>query len=92
MDYRKQPTEPIFYDAYSIADAVVRQQDQQTRMNKVVTTDGLMSSKVVKLSDDIIRLEGLIQERITKWVADHGTAMVWSQYLDGHPHASKVVA
>ena len=92
MDYRKQPSEPIFYDAYSIADAVVRQQDQEKRMKKAIQHEGLMSAKASKLSQDILRLEGLIQERIAKWVANHGTAMVWSQYLDGHPHASKVVA
>jgi len=90
MDYRKQPTEPIFYDAYSIADAVVRQQDQQTRMDKAIATDGPISNKVGKLSNDIVRLQILIEQRIAKWVVDHGTVMVWSQYLDGHPHASKV--
>ena len=88
--YNQQPTEPIFRDAYSIADAVVRQRDQEKRMNKALEQQGVMGSTVYKLSADIARLQVLINDRVNAWVANYGTAMVWSQYLDGHAHADKV--
>lgn len=88
--YNQQPTDPIFRDAYSIADAVVRQHDQEKRMNKALEQQGAMGSTVHKLSADIVRLQNLINERVAVWVGNYGTAMVWSQYLDGHPHADKV--
>lgn len=92
MRYNQQPTEPIVRDAYAIADAIVFQQEQETRQAKAIARDGIMSDKVAKLSNDIVRLQVLITDRTKAFEAAYGTTTTWKQYLDGHRHAKKVGA
>jgi hypothetical protein len=84
------PQEPIFADAWNIAHAIVRQQDQETRMAKALEREGIMSNRVTALSNDIVRLEVLIQDRIKAWTANYGTDKSWKQYLDGCPQQSRI--
>jgi hypothetical protein len=96
MQYLKSPTEPIFYDAYAIADAIVYQQDQETRMELAIKRHGLMSDKVANLSNDIVRLSVLITQRIQAWEANYGstTDAKWHQHLPDYrfQHRIKVNA
>ena len=49
-----------------------------------------MSNQVAELSNDIVRLEVLIQDRIKVWTANYGTEKSWEQYLDGCPRQEKL--
>jgi hypothetical protein len=90
MRIRQTPTEPIFYDAWNIAHAIVRQHDQETRMAKAKERNGIMSNQVAELSNDIVRLDVLIQDRIKAWTNNYGTEKSWKQYLDGYPSYEKL--
>jgi hypothetical protein len=94
MQYLKSPTEPIFYDAYAIADAIVYQEDQETRMLLAIKREGLMSNKVAALSDDITRLSVLIQDRITAFENKYGdtSPYKWHQHLADHKRCDRVLA
>jgi hypothetical protein len=91
----KSPTDPIFYDAYLIADAIVYQQDQEARLQLAIKRDGIMSNKVARLSNDIVRLSALIQDRIAAWDSSYSsTGNRWHQYITDFPkqHRIKVQA
>jgi hypothetical protein len=92
MQYLKSPTEPIFYDAYAIADAIVYQQDQETRLNRLVDRKGIMANGVAKLSNDIVRLSVLIRTRIESWEAAYGstTDYKWHQHLPDYPRQHRL--
>lgn len=94
MRIKQQPTEAIFRDAYLIADAIIYQQDQQKRMEQAMKREGIMSNKVTRLSNDILRLEILIQERIKAWESNYGSATVytWKQHLADHPRQARIAA
>jgi hypothetical protein len=94
MQYVKSPTEPIFYDAYAIADAIVYQQDQETRMLLAIKRQGLMSSKVAGLSNDIVRLDVLIRDRITAFENKYSdiTPFKWHQHLADYKRQDRVLA
>lgn len=80
------PTEAKALDAYYIAQAVARKEDQAkflTRAN---------GSAAVRIQNDIARLDDLIETRVAEWVANHGTATVWTQHLDGTKYQGKVAA
>jgi hypothetical protein len=82
MRVAKSPTEPIFYDAYLIADAIVYQQDQEARLQLAIEREGIISNKVARLSNDIVRLSALIKDRIAAWESNHSsTGTSWDQYL-----------
>ena len=95
VQYIKRPTESITNDAYSIADAMIRRRDQDIRLTKALTKYGIMSAQVTQLSNDIIRLDKLIQDRTNKWIENYGSTtqswcMNWWQHLDGYPRANAI--
>ncbi|CAB4154265.1 hypothetical protein UFOVP631_26 [uncultured Caudovirales phage] len=90
MQYIKRPSTAIQDDAYSIADAMIYRHDQNTRLSRAMQTHGLMSDKVQQLSNDICRLDGLIQDRELRWIENYGFSMQWFQYLDGHPRYNSI--
>jgi hypothetical protein len=95
VKYIKRPTEPITNDAYSIADAMIRRMDQDIRLTQALRKHGVMSDRVKELSNDIIRLDSLIQDRINKWTETYasstqGWCMNWWQHLDGYPRATAI--
>jgi hypothetical protein len=90
MRILKTPTEPIFYDAWSIAHAIIRKNDQEKRLTKARERNGIMSNQVAELSNDIVRLEVLVNDRIKAWFDNYGTEKSWKQYLDGHPSYNKL--
>jgi hypothetical protein len=94
MQYLKSLTEPIFYDAYSIADAIICQQDQETRMLLAIKREGLMSNKVAELSNDIVRLSVLVQDRITAFENNYAdvTPYKWYQHLADYRNSDRVMA
>jgi len=94
MQYLKSPTESIFYDAYSIADAIIYQQDQETRMLLAIKREGLFSNKVAGLSNDIVRLDVLIQDRITAFENNYGdtSPYKWHQHLADYKSRDRVMA
>jgi hypothetical protein len=88
----KSPTEPIFYDAYCIADAIVYQQDQETRLQLAIKREGIMSNKVARLSNDMVRLSVLIKDRIAAWESNYSsTGHRWDQYLPDYRNYDRVV-
>lgn len=92
MRIAKSPTEPIFYDAYSIADAILYQQTQETRLESAMKREGIMSDKAAQLSNDIVRLSVLIKDRIAAWDANYSsTGHKWEQYLTDYRNRDKVV-
>ena len=88
------PTEAVFRDAYAIADAIKFQIDQETRMALAMKREGIMSNKVTRLSNDIVRLSALIRERIESWEANYGKATYykWHQHLPDYRGRDKVLA
>jgi hypothetical protein len=94
MQFLKSPTESIFYDAYAIADAIIYQEDQETRMLQAIKREGLMSNKVAQLSNDITRLSVLIQDRITAFENNYGdaTPFKWHQHLADHRRCDRVLS
>lgn len=87
MRINTAPTEAIALDAYYIAQAVAHQQDQIARL---ASATNLSAQR--RLQDDIVRLNDLIEIRVAAWVANYGTATVWTQHLDGTKYAGKVAA
>ena len=67
MRILQTPTEPIFYDSWSIAHAIIRKHDQEQRLAKAIQRNGVMSNQVAELSNDIVRLEVLVNDRIKAW-------------------------
>jgi hypothetical protein len=90
MLYIKRPTEAIKDDAYLIADAMIYRHDQDRRLSRAMQTHGLFSDKVQQLSNDICRLDSLIQQRELKWIENYGFDYEWFQYLDGHPRYNSI--
>lgn len=85
MRVQKTPTEPIFYDAWSIAHAYLTKDDVEvflTRKNSEYKTKMLEMQKGI--------LEGLIEERTAAWFENYGTEKSWKQCLDGHPRYNKL--
>jgi hypothetical protein len=92
MRVAKSPTDPIFYDAYLIADAIVYQQDQERRLQLAIKRDGIMSNKAARLSNDIVRLSVLIKDRIAAWESNYSsTGTRWNEYLPDYRHYDRVV-
>jgi 5'(3')-deoxyribonucleotidase len=94
MQYLKSPTESIFYDAYAIADAIIYQQDQETRMLLAIKREGVYTNKVAGLSNDIVRLDVLIQDRIRAFENKYGNTSPykWHQHLADHKRCDRVLA
>jgi len=84
MQFRKRPTEPIFKDAWNIADAIAYKTEQELRLAKAVSTEG-QEHRAVRLSDDIERLDTLITSRLTAWEFTYGNGSAWFQHIEGHP-------
>jgi hypothetical protein len=93
VKYLKAPTDPIFFDAYAIADAIVRQDNQEKRLNLLVERKGIMANGVAALSNDIVRLSVLIRTRIEAWETNYGstTNYKWHQHLPDHRNVDKVL-
>lgn len=91
MEYNERPSQPIFNDAYSIADAIAHQQNQEARLAKAIARLGILSDTVTRLSNDIVRLDVLIRTRIQAWETDYGTVQSWKKYVINHPQAKKVI-
>ena len=89
MKYIKRPTEAIIDSAYSIADAIIYRNDQNTRLIKALEKYGF-SDKVQQLSNDICRLDSLIQDRELRWIENYGFDYQWFQFLDGHPRYKSI--
>jgi hypothetical protein len=85
MRIRKTPTEPIFYDAWVIADNVLYKNDRE-----VFLTWRNSPYKTQMLLEDLKRAEDLIEKRTAEWTANYGTEKSWTQYLDGHPRYEKL--
>ena len=92
MRVTKSPKEPIFYDAYMIADAIVYQQDQEARLQLAIKREGIMSNKAARLSNDIVRLSVLIKDRIAAWESNYSsTGTRWDQCLPDYRQHDRVV-
>jgi len=85
MRISKTPTEPIFYDAWSIAHAYLTKNDAE-----VFLTGKNSEYKTQMLKMQVEICEGLIQERTAAWFENYGTEKSWKQYLDGHPRYEKL--
>jgi hypothetical protein len=90
LQYIKRPSTAIQDDAYSIADAMLYRHDQDRRLIQSRIKYGIMSDKVQQLSNDICRLDRLIQQRELRWIENYGFSMQWFQYLDGHPRYNSI--
>jgi hypothetical protein len=80
MRILQTPTEPIFYDAWSIAHAYLTKNDAEVFLSGKNTT-----YKTKMLLAQVNICEALIEERTANWFANYGTEKSWKQYLDGHP-------
>jgi hypothetical protein len=95
MRVQYRPADPIFDAAWSIADAIAYRQSQSVRLELEIKRNGIMTRRTTMLSNDIVRLDALVQERIKKWDEIYAPqaqsyATNWFQYLDGHPEQAKV--
>jgi hypothetical protein len=79
------PEEPIFYDAWMIADVITYKADQEIFLTRAKT-----DYKIKMHTENIKRAEGLIEQRIAAWIANYGTKMTWSQYIDDCPRQDYV--
>jgi hypothetical protein len=77
MRFHKEPKEPVFRDAHSIAHAIVHQDNQ-----KIFASRAKSDSRKAYLSKDVERLEVLIEKRKAKFIENYGTIFAWTQYLD----------